>query len=295
MYRIREVDGYDDDIAETLADLHRLTFFDSASVPAFDRGHWWLAYHETIPVAFAGSHSVHACPQRGISLLKRWCVEEILWQRPSIAPDACAGIACATQWMAQHCFRYHRKHRVRGTTLSEPVIGCISRTRHGLGRVRCIGANRSGETAGVTTGEGRSVTVGGDLGCMCCNCVAIDLSVSNRLPAGKGVLERFAGRSAYAGSCLERHPRLPRTPRCPRLPTSPVARWRTGRFCVWGRQGLNWCAGQDGVVRHQPLGFGLMAFSNVSNSAPPLSLVPLMKKVGIESIPSFLEANSTLF
>jgi hypothetical protein len=26
-YRIREVDGQDDEIADTLADLHRLTFF----------------------------------------------------------------------------------------------------------------------------------------------------------------------------------------------------------------------------------------------------------------------------
>ena len=54
MYRIREVDGHDDEIADTLADLHRLTFFSGASVPEFDWGHWWLGYHETRPVAFAG-------------------------------------------------------------------------------------------------------------------------------------------------------------------------------------------------------------------------------------------------
>jgi hypothetical protein len=35
MYRIREVDGHDDDVAETLADLHRLTFFNGASIPKF--------------------------------------------------------------------------------------------------------------------------------------------------------------------------------------------------------------------------------------------------------------------
>jgi hypothetical protein len=29
MYRIREVDGNDDEIADTLADLHRLTFFEA--------------------------------------------------------------------------------------------------------------------------------------------------------------------------------------------------------------------------------------------------------------------------
>ena len=50
MYKIREVDGHDDEIADTLTDLHRLTFFDGASIPEFDCGHWWLAFHETIPV-----------------------------------------------------------------------------------------------------------------------------------------------------------------------------------------------------------------------------------------------------
>jgi hypothetical protein len=54
MYRIREVDGHDDEIMDTLADLHQLTFFDGASIPEFDHGHWWLAFHETMPVAFAG-------------------------------------------------------------------------------------------------------------------------------------------------------------------------------------------------------------------------------------------------
>ena len=44
MYRIREVDGHDDDVADTLADLHRLTFFNGASIPEFDQGHWWLAF-----------------------------------------------------------------------------------------------------------------------------------------------------------------------------------------------------------------------------------------------------------
>jgi GNAT superfamily N-acetyltransferase len=54
MYRIREVDAQDEDIADTLADLHRLTFFGSAAIPAFDWGHWWLAFHGELPVAFAG-------------------------------------------------------------------------------------------------------------------------------------------------------------------------------------------------------------------------------------------------
>lgn len=54
MYRIREADGHDEDIAETLTDLHRLTFFDGAPIPEFDHGHWWLASHENTPIAFAG-------------------------------------------------------------------------------------------------------------------------------------------------------------------------------------------------------------------------------------------------
>ncbi len=64
MYRIRAVDGGDDDTADTLAELHRLTFLGAASVPKFDQGHWWLAYHEMEAVAFAGlipsTHVSHA-------------------------------------------------------------------------------------------------------------------------------------------------------------------------------------------------------------------------------------------
>jgi GNAT superfamily N-acetyltransferase len=61
IYRIREVDGRDDEIADVLSDLHRLTFFSGASVPSFDVGHWWLAYREAMPVAFAGVvSSTHA-------------------------------------------------------------------------------------------------------------------------------------------------------------------------------------------------------------------------------------------
>ena len=54
VYRIREVDARDDEIADVLTELHRLTFFSGASVPLFDGGNWWLAYREWTPVAFAG-------------------------------------------------------------------------------------------------------------------------------------------------------------------------------------------------------------------------------------------------
>lgn len=53
-YQIREVDGNDDEIADALAELHQLTFLDAAPVPEFDRGYWWIAFHQTGPVAFAG-------------------------------------------------------------------------------------------------------------------------------------------------------------------------------------------------------------------------------------------------
>lgn len=54
MYKIRMVDAFEDDVADTLADLHRLTFFDAATIPQFDLGTWWLAYHGNDAVAFAG-------------------------------------------------------------------------------------------------------------------------------------------------------------------------------------------------------------------------------------------------
>jgi GNAT superfamily N-acetyltransferase len=54
MYRIREVDVQDDDTADTLTELHRLTFFGGAPISDFDQGHWWIAFHDMVPAAFAG-------------------------------------------------------------------------------------------------------------------------------------------------------------------------------------------------------------------------------------------------
>jgi hypothetical protein len=77
LYRIREVDAQDEDIADTLADLHRLTFFGGASIPPFDGGHWWLAYREAIPVAFAGvvpsTHARNAGYICRVGVLKQHC------------------------------------------------------------------------------------------------------------------------------------------------------------------------------------------------------------------------------
>jgi GNAT superfamily N-acetyltransferase len=44
VYRIKQVDGTDDDIAETLHELHDAIFADSAPSIDPERGHWWLAY-----------------------------------------------------------------------------------------------------------------------------------------------------------------------------------------------------------------------------------------------------------
>lgn len=54
MYRIRMVDASDDDVADTLDGLHRLTFFNAAAMPQFELGAWWLAYQGDDAVAFAG-------------------------------------------------------------------------------------------------------------------------------------------------------------------------------------------------------------------------------------------------
>jgi hypothetical protein len=56
MYRIRQIDTQDDEVLDTLGELHRLTFFDGAPVPEFDQGDWWLALHGAVPVGFAGFH-----------------------------------------------------------------------------------------------------------------------------------------------------------------------------------------------------------------------------------------------
>lgn len=77
MYRIREVDGHDDEIADALADLHQLTFFGGAPTPKFDHGHRWLAFYDAIPVAFAGvvpsTHAVNAGYFCRVGVLRKHC------------------------------------------------------------------------------------------------------------------------------------------------------------------------------------------------------------------------------
>jgi hypothetical protein len=105
MYRIREVDGHDDEIGDTLAGLHRLTFFNCAPIPEFDHGNWWLAFHQAIPIAFAGvvpsTRAVNAGYFCRVGVLKKQR------QRPSVAADACPGIEGAAHRMALHRVGYH--------------------------------------------------------------------------------------------------------------------------------------------------------------------------------------------
>jgi hypothetical protein len=106
MYRIREVDGHDDEISDTLADLHRLTFFGGAPIPAFDQGNWWMVFHGTRAVAFARSCIVDARVQRGIFLPGRGA-KKTLGPFAAITADARAGSSGSTKRMVLHLIRYN--------------------------------------------------------------------------------------------------------------------------------------------------------------------------------------------
>ena len=105
MYRIRMVDASDDDVADTLAQLHRLTFFDAAAMPAFDLGAWWLAYQRDQAVAFAGV--VPSTYARNFGYFSRVGVLPRHWGRGASAEaDAgyrSAGAACRVE---RHRLRY---------------------------------------------------------------------------------------------------------------------------------------------------------------------------------------------
>lgn len=55
MYRIREVDATDEEVAETIRYFNRQTEdFPHITDEEFETGHWWLAYLNKEAVAFAG-------------------------------------------------------------------------------------------------------------------------------------------------------------------------------------------------------------------------------------------------
>lgn len=67
-YRIREVDADDEEIADILTVLHKLTFFDEAPLPNLDEGHWWIGYRgnkSLEPVSFASIIPSDRYPRTG--------------------------------------------------------------------------------------------------------------------------------------------------------------------------------------------------------------------------------------
>jgi Acetyltransferase (GNAT) family len=55
-YKIREVDGSDEEVAETIREFNKLSdsSFPDLTDDELERGFWWLAYWGKEPVAFAG-------------------------------------------------------------------------------------------------------------------------------------------------------------------------------------------------------------------------------------------------
>jgi GNAT superfamily N-acetyltransferase len=54
-YKIKKADTTDDEIEDTIRDLHKATFGNNAPmVDPWGFGHWWLAYYDDAPMAFAG-------------------------------------------------------------------------------------------------------------------------------------------------------------------------------------------------------------------------------------------------
>jgi hypothetical protein len=110
-YRIREVDGRDDEIVDILTELHRMTFLGGASVPPFDRGHWWLAYCEATPVAFAGV--VPSTHVRNAGYFCRVGVLQRHWGHRLQLRLMRARNASTAQRLDLHGFRYDRQRRLR--------------------------------------------------------------------------------------------------------------------------------------------------------------------------------------
>ncbi|MGE0677776.1 GNAT family N-acetyltransferase [Pseudolabrys sp.] len=59
------MDGDDEIVAEDLAMLHQFTFGDTAPMPNFSVGEWWLATCGDTPVGFAGMQKSTVVPNAG--------------------------------------------------------------------------------------------------------------------------------------------------------------------------------------------------------------------------------------
>jgi len=143
MYRIRQIDAQDDEVLDTLGELHRLTFFDSAPVPEFDQGDWWLALHEAVPVGFAGVVPSTRADNAGyfsrVGVLRRHC-DHGLQLRMMRAREAWArayGWSCVVSDTTDNIASAN--NFIRAGTAS------ISRNIPGPGRTRSIGGSRSND------------------------------------------------------------------------------------------------------------------------------------------------------
>jgi GNAT superfamily N-acetyltransferase len=69
MYRFQLVDTDDEDIVESLKALHDICFADSAPMPEFEHGWWWIGHNGRELAAFCGITESTYGP--GIGYLKR--------------------------------------------------------------------------------------------------------------------------------------------------------------------------------------------------------------------------------
>jgi hypothetical protein len=142
MYRIREVNGHDDDVADTLAELHHLTFFQSAPLPEFDWGHWWLAYYGRLPVAFAGL--VPSTDVENAGYFSRvGAVEEHCGRALQLRLMRRCNCAHAIMDGASSCPTPPTISPLP-TTSSKPVIGSITLNTCGVGLIPFIGGSPCG-------------------------------------------------------------------------------------------------------------------------------------------------------
>ena len=106
MYRIREVDGHDDEISDTLADLHRLTFFGWRAHSGVRSGELVDGLSRDARCRVCRSCIVDARVQRGIFLPGRGA-KETLGPFAAITADARAGSSGSTKRMGLHRIRYN--------------------------------------------------------------------------------------------------------------------------------------------------------------------------------------------
>ena len=142
LYRIREVDGEDEEILDTLIDLHRLTFFESAPLPPFDWGHWWLAFHGDAAVGFAG-----LVPSSTPTMLDIFVGSALPGATAEIHCNfgSCARLNCERNGTAgPRLSRTRPTMWCRPTISSGPAISSTVPDSPGVGLTRYIGASRSG-------------------------------------------------------------------------------------------------------------------------------------------------------